>query len=348
MKKYTLLFISILFISTAFAQVVLTYRNNAPLPGDTLVTEAIEAFTTGNPGPGQIWDFSTIQSTGEKTTSILSAPYTSAGIPDKMYDYNTLLNDKGYDYFYKIDETRSEMVGFITKDLSLSFSDPILKMSYPLFYGKSYTDEYNGSGINKYKSGVAISGNYSLEADAYGTIILHDRIIKDVLRVKITDNKMQLNPCNIYEIKTTAYAWYAPSARYPLLGLTIREVKNNGQEPEITTIAFMNREMCKTGIMLTGSGSYEADANEVALIVYPNPFVSKLYYNYFLRKQLPVTIDLVDMNGKTVINLANAQVQDEGFHTGELDAVKKDLKMGVYYFRFTLGDKVYVSKVVKM
>jgi hypothetical protein len=54
------------------------------------------------------------------------------------------------------------------------------------------------------------------------------------------------------------------------------------------------------------------------------------------------------MNGKTVINLADAQVQDEGFHTGELDAVKKDLKMGVYYFRFTLGDKVYVSKVVKM
>jgi len=348
MKKYTLLLITFLFISTAFAQVVLTYRNNAPLPGDILTTETIEAFSPGNPGSGQVWDFSGIQSTGEKNISTLSSSVKSATLPDGLYDFNTILNDKDYEYFYKIDENRSEIVGFINKDLSFSFSDPILKMSYPLFYGKSYTDEYNGSGVNKYKSSVAISGNYSLEADAYGTVILNDRIIKDVLRIKITDNKMQLNPCNIYEIKTIAYAWYAPSARYPLLGLTTREVKNNGQEPDITTIAFMNREMCQTGIILTGSESYDANANEVALIVYPNPFVSKLYYNYFLRKQLPVTIDLVDMNGKTVRNLADAQIQEAGFHTGEFDAVKTDLKMGIYYFRFTLGDKVYVSKVVKM
>jgi hypothetical protein len=348
MKKYTLLFISCLSISTAFAQVVLTYRNNAPLPGDTLATEAIEAFSPGNSGPGQVWDFSTLQPTGEKNISTISSSAKSAKLPDGIYDFNTILNDKGYDYFYKIDENRSEIVGLVNKDLSIAMSDPITKISYPVFYGKSYTDEFSGSGINKYQSSVAISGDYTVEADAYGTIILNDRIIKDVLRIKITENKLQLNPCNIYEIKTTAYAWYAPSARYPLIGLTTREVKNNGQEPEITTLAFMNRDMCQTGIMLTGSGSYEANANEVALIVYPNPFVSKLYYNYFLRKQLPVTIDLVDMNGKTVLNLADAQLQDEGFHTGELDAVKKDLKMGVYYFRFTLGDKVYVSKVVKM
>lgn len=348
MKKYILLLFTYLFVSGSFAQVVLTYRNNAPLPGDVLTTESIEAFSPGIPGPDQVWDFSDIQPTGEKNISTITSSAKSTTLPDGLYDFNTILNDKGYEYFYKIDENRSEIVGLLNKDLSISLSDPILKMSYPFFYGKNYTDEFSGSGLNKYKSSVAISGSYTVEADAYGTIILNDRIIKDVLRIKITENKLQLNPCNIYEMQTTAYAWYAPGSRYPLIGLTIREVKNNGQEPDITTIAFMNRNMCETGILLTGPESYTANANEVALIVYPNPFESKLYYNYFLRKQLPVTIDLVDMNGKTVLNLADAQLQDEGFHTGELDAVKKDLKMGVYYFRFTLGDKIYVSKVVKM
>jgi len=46
--------------------------------------------------------------------------------------------------------------------------------------------------------------------------------------------------------------------------------------------------------------------------------------------------------------MTSEEVQSEGFHTGELDAVKHDLKMGVYYFRIKCGDRATVSKVVKM
>ncbi len=346
MKKITLLLFSFLFISGAFAQLILTYRNNALLPGDTIFTEEINLVSPGGDGPAQVWDFSGIQFTGEKNTSTISSSARATNIPDGLHDFNTILSDKGYEYFYKIDEKQSEVVGLFNKDLSLSLSDPILKLSYPMFYGKSIADEFSGSGINRNKSGIAISGNYSLEADAYGTLILSDRIIKDVLRTKIVENKIQINPCNVYEIKTTIYSWHAPSARYPLISINIREVKNNGQDPVITTTAMLNPAMCNTGILLTGSG--QGNVGATSLILYPNPFIEKLYYNYLLRKQVPVTIELVDMNGKTVVMLADKKLQDEGFHTGELDAVKYDLKMGVYYFRFTLGDKVLVSKVVKM
>jgi hypothetical protein len=345
MKSVVLLFL--FFVATnVFSQVVLTYKYNAPLLGDTIITQEISLISPGNEGSGQVWDFSALQYTGEKNVSFLSRnPVQQV---DGLKDYTAVLNDKGYEYFYKLDENSSEILGLVNKDLSFVLSDPILKMKYPIMYGTNFTDEFNGTGINKSKSGIAISGDYTLEANASGTIILHDRIIKDVLRLKVVENKLQINPCNIYQIKTTSYYWYAPAARYPLLGMSTREVKSNGLDLVVTNTSFINQQMCNSGILLAGTGVENQDASEISLILYPNPFIGTLYYNYFLRKQLPITIELVDMTGKTIISLTKEQMQTEGFHTGELDAVKHNLKMGVYYFRFTLGDKVLVSKVVKM
>jgi hypothetical protein len=344
MKKLVLFSFYFILTSAVYSQVVLTYRNNAPLPGDTLKILGIEPFSPGNEGAGQVWDFSGIQYNGENSELSISAKSVKAN--SGLFDYNTCLHDNGTEYFYKIDENGSEVVGLANKDFSIELTDPILKVKYPLLYGTDFSDEYNGSGLNKNKSSIAISGKYTLVADANGTLILNDRMIKDVLRIKVTDSKIQINPCNIYEINTTTYSWYAPSSRYPLLGLTVRELKNNGGNPEVTKTAFINPEMCTSGILLAGED--KENTGTASLILYPNPFISKLYYNYFLRKQLPVTIELVDMTGKTLLYLAKDELQPEGYHTGELDGIKADLKMGVYYFRFTFGDKVLVSKVVKM
>ncbi len=346
MKKSILLLLALLVISNAFSQLILTYNNNAPLNGDTIYTEEIDLISPGNAGANQIWDFSKIQMIGDENESFLSEePVRHI---EGLKDFNSILNDKGYEYFYKMDKNSSEIVGLVSKDLSIVFSDPVIKMKYPLVFGTRFTDEFNGTGVTNYKSGIAVSGNYSLEADAYGTMILNDRIIKDVLRVKIEEKKIQINPCSIYEIKTTNYFWYAPAARYPVIGLSTREVKSGGQDPVITHTAFINHKMSNSGILFASSDQGGINTDEVSLILYPNPFVTKLGYNYFLRKQVPVTIELVDMTGKTVISVINGEVQSQGFHSGELDATIYDLKMGVYNFRCKFGEKVFVSKIVKM
>lgn len=343
MKQVVLLLLAFLFTLTISAQVVLTYRNNALLPGDTIVTQDLVPFSPGNSGPEQVWDFSRIQFTGTKNESILSTK--PADLYDGLIDFNVTLNEKGYEYFYNLNETGSELVGLRNKDVSFTLSDPVLKMKYPVHYGNGFTDDFKGTGLNTIKSGTAISGDYSFEADAYGTIILSDRIIKDVLRIKVVEKKLQITTCNVYEVKTTNYNWYAPSARYPLLGLSTRELKSNGQEPVISSTAVINPKMCNSGIILENSDTKDAS---LSLILFPNPFIGKLYYNYFLREQVPVSIELVDMTGKTIVILAKDKTEPAGFHTGELDAGKYNLKMGVYHFRFTYGDKVLVSKVVKM
>jgi len=346
MKQSILFLFSFLFISNAFTQVILTYKNNSPLPGDTIITLGIEPASPGSSGPDQVWDFSKIQFTGEKNLSFISEKPTQR--IQGLSGFDVSLSDKGYEYFYKIDETNSEVVGLIIKDLSIVFSDPVLKMKYPVLYGSNFTDEFSGTGTDKFNSNIGLSGDYSLKADAFGTLIFHDRIIKDVLRLKIEEKKMQINPCGIYESVISTYLWYSPSARYPVMGLTSRQMKTNGKDPVITQTAYINPKMSHTGVLPAGTKEDVLNPDEVSLILYPNPFISKLNYNYFLQKQVPVTLELVDMTGKTILIIAKDQLQSEGFHTGELDASKHDLKMGVYYFRFKIGEKVLVSKVVKM
>ncbi len=344
MKKILLSFFSFALALNAFSQVLVTYKNNSPLPGDTLITQDFELKAPGNAGPGVVWDFSAVTIDDELNIGVLSGNTDRA--PGGLADYTSILSDKGNEYFYHTDEDKSEIVGLWNKDISVVLSDPILKIKYPLGYGTKFSDDFSGTGSHRSKSDIGISGTYSLEADAWGTLILADRILHNVLRLRVEENKIQLNPCNIYEIKTTSYLWYAPSARYPVIGFTLREMKTNGGEPVVTTTATINQQMTKTGIAITGMESPADEQFTVSL--FPNPFIDKLTYNYFLRKQMPVTIELVDMTGKTLIVLAKEKIQSEGLHTGELDAAKYDLKMGIYYLRFKFGDKEMVSKVVKM
>ena len=54
------------------------------------------------------------------------------------------------------------------------------------------------------------------------------------------------------------------------------------------------------------------------------------------------------MSGKYNARLLKNQIQGEGLHSGELDAVTQNLAPGVYYIRFTFGKQVVVEKVVKI
>jgi len=346
MIKPALLLLLFLFVTNAFAQVILTYRNNAPLPGDTILTYAVEPFSAGNEGPDQVWDLSRIQLNGEKNVSLISGK--PARSIDGLTNFDFTFTEKGYEYFYKTDEINSLVVGLTIKDLSVVFTDPVLKMKYPVLYGTNFVDEFTGTGRDKLSSDIGLSGSYSLKADAFGTVIFQDRIIKDVLGLKISENKIQINQCGLYESVVTTYVWYAPAARYPVMGLTTRQMSINGKEPVATTTAYVNPKMSHSGILLAGTDQNVIENDEVALVLFPNPFVTKLNYNYFLRKQLPVTLELVDMTGKTILMLSNEEIQSEGFHSGEFDAAKHNLKMGVYYFRFKFGENEMVSKVVKM
>jgi hypothetical protein len=347
MKKLAVLILPLVIAGTASSQVILTYNDNAMLAGDSVNSKEIQFMPPGNAGPDQIWDFSKIQSIGTNPAS------HTANMPARhlegLGNSNVVLIDHGYQYYLSVNENKLEEMGLVSKDYSFVFSDPMLKMKYPFYYGDNFTDKYSGTGSYKEDRKVEISGDYTVIADGYGTLILPERILKNALRLRIEEKGVQVNPCNSIERKIERFLWYIPSARYAVLGFTSSEYTATGQKPIITNTGFINEKMFNSDDLNTVSNDQAADdLAEGSIILFPNPFSKKLSYNYFLRKKMAVSIQLMDMAGRDLINILSDQEQPEGIHSGEIDAIARDLRMGVYYLRFTFGKKVVVSKVVKM
>jgi len=342
---YILLFISL----GLFAQNTLTYKNNALLTGDSATSREIQFVDPGTAGPNQIWDFSKIEYTGKNPVSSMQP--SSAMKTSGVQDFNLLLKDSGYDYFMKTSVNNLEEIGYVNKEkkMTLSYSEPVVKMRYPFSYGDQFSDPFTGVAFFNENYRIDFSGTNTVTGDAYGTLILPDMVIKNTLRVKSVKKGLQINMCGSTEISISRYSWYAPGFRYPVMTISIVENRYRGGVPEITKTAFVNTQQQRDGsaIASVNQGS-QVETSDVSVILFPNPFREKLSYNYFLRKQLPVSIEITDMSGKYNARLLKNQIQGEGLHSGELDAVTQNLAPGVYYIRFTFGKQVVVEKVVKI
>ncbi len=345
-------FTSILLLMSLgmFAQNTLTYRNNSLAAGDSSAYREIQFVEPGNDGPNQIWDFSKVQYSGKSLPSVLqpASNLKTAGVSE----YNVLLKDNGYDYFMNSNVNMLEERGYVNteKKMTLNYSDPVIKMKYPFSYGDQFTDPFTGVAFFNGDYRIDFSGTNTVTADAYGTLIMPDMVIKNVLRVKSVKKGLQINKCGTTEINIVKYFWYAPGFRYPVMNIGIVENRYSGGAPEITKTAYTNTTQHNDGNTTAGAttpGS-QVETSDVSVIVFPNPFREKLTYNYFLRKQLPVSIDVYDMSGKYSVRLVKNQIQTEGLHTGELDALTHVLAPGVYYIRFTFDKQVVVNKIVKI
>jgi hypothetical protein len=347
MKRLIILSFLIITVAQASAQGVLTFKDNAILAGDSVNTREILFMFAGNPGPDQIWDFSKIQYLGKNQSSYASL--AQGKLTDGLRNSNMVMSDHGYEYYLQINENYMQELGLTSKDYSFVFSDPMLKMRYPFYYGERFTDKYSGLGWYKEDKEVEVTGDYTVAADGYGTLIFPDKVLTNAMRLRIEEKGVQINPCNSIERKIIRYLWYIPSARYAILGFTTSEYTFSGQAPKITYSGFINQKMSDFGTLNEVNTDQTAgDFAEESIVLFPNPFSKKLSYNYFLRKQMPVSIELMDMTGRKINYLQDNHLQPEGLHSGELDATVLNLPMGVYYLRFTFGKKVVVSKVVKM
>lgn len=350
MKKIILSSVFLAMSVSLLAQTSLTYKSNALVTGDVNVYREIQFVDQGNAGPNQIWDFSKIQVTGKSPESNIQsvASKNLSGVSD----YNLLLNDGGYEYFFNFTENGFEEKGFINieKELTLVYSDPIVKMKYPFSFGEQFTDTYTGIAYYKGVSRIDVSGGYTVAADAFGTLIFPDRVIKNTLRLKITRNGLDRNMCGSTVSNSVRYLWYAPGMRYPVMNITTMEYQSNSQVPTVTKSASINLEQRDESNTIAGSDEpqNQVDKSDVSVILFPNPFSEKITYNYFLRKQLPVSIELYDMTGNSRVQLVKNQIQPEGLHTGELDGMVNGLTPGIYYIRFTFDKKVVISKIVKI
>lgn len=349
MKKINIFLLFSFAVSGLFGQVTLTYINNSPLPGDSSSIHEINYVNPGDPGDNQLWDLSGIQFTGKKNfTGVTENPeMKTSGVIDK----SLILSDGGFDYTCGSGEKGYAETGYVnhTKKMTLDYIDPLTKMKYPLSYGGHFSDPFAGVAWYNNTTRIDLSGNYNVTADASGTLILPDRILKNTLRIKTVKQSLQIGVCGSTQSNIVKYYWYAPGYRYPVLMVSTTENSYGMKDPVITKTALVNLNQHSAGVFASSSDvANSSETVDNAVIVYPNPFSDQATYNYFLRKKIPVMVELYDMSGKLEVKVEQSQEQSEGLHTGVINAAVLGLRPGVYYLRFTMDKQVVVSKIVKI
>ena len=222
-------------------------------------------------------------------------------------------------------------------------------MQYPFSYGQHFSNPFTGvAWVNK-ASRIEVGGIYSVKADAYGTLILPDRILNNTLRVTTTKQYLQTSACGSTQSNIAKYCWFAPGYRYPVLTMIVSENIYSGKDPVITKNAWINLNQHSSAAVASGVDPNKQEATtENSVIIFPNPFSEQVTYNYFLRNQVPVSVELYDMSGKFNVVVEKKNLRQEGLHTGTLNASGLGLSPGVYYLRFTFDNQIFVGKIVKI
>ncbi|MEI6694626.1 MAG: T9SS type A sorting domain-containing protein [Bacteroidota bacterium] len=349
MTKIGLTFIFTLSIVSLFSQSALTYKNNALKATTSTSFREIQFVDPGNSGVNLVWDFSKIQFTGTNISASISENVSKS--KNGFSEYNLVLNENGNEFFFNFTENGFEEKGYLNHDktIAMYYTNPIQKMKYPFSFGDQIADTYSGYTVINGSQMNNFMGDYTVEADAFGTLMLPGLMIKNALRVKTTKKWIENNMCSSSELSIVHYLWYAPGYRYPLMNINISETQTGGMIPITKRSASVyNIQQIDNPSLLGLNDAQGYDQSDVSVILFPNPFTEKFSFSYFLAKELAVSIDLFDISGKHSGKVLSTQTQSAGMHKTEISALTYSLTPGIYYLRFIFGNKVLTKKIVKI
>ena len=356
MKKLLILSILTIVSIGLFSQTSLTFKNNGLTIGDSNMSQEIQYQDPGNSGANQIWDFTNVVYTGKILVSALVIPPVQK--PTGIDNNNILLNDNGYGYFMSSSENKLEELGYINKELNINlvYSDPVIKMKYPFTYGSMFNDHFIGVAYANDSNRIDFFGDCFVNADAFGTLILPDRILENVLRVKSVKKGIQINMCGKVDFNIVKYSWYSDGYRYPVLTANVVETSYYDGVPTFTRSAFINTQQQNEKASFVGmnfpgkpvSLGMQTKSQGITVLISPNPFNEKLTYSIILDREMVVSVELYDMTGKHIAWHIKNQPKPMGLHSGELGQLTHNLPTGVYFVRFIFDNQSVIRKVIKI
>ena len=352
MKKVYTLALSLFAAAGLFAQTSLSYECNALRAGDVRNLKQIEYQDPGKGGANQVWDFS--QSKEMKDMVISQAENRAITSNNNL---NLIVDEGGVkNTLFEISKTQKRYWGLENTAVKIAFKEPIVDLKFPFNYAEKIEGIMDGAYTNIENGKVnPIKGAYITQADAWGTLMLPDgNVYQNVLRVKVEKNYTQVfqsinNTDEEYQINTVRYQYFAKGVRYPVLIILETEIKsdckcacsNKTKEAYYETPAFLFGDSGKDLISEKGKTVIENFEYNVS----PNPFENDLRVAFSLRnKNAKVQIDLVDMNGKTVLQIVNEKM-DKGDYV--FNANTSGIIEGNYVIRLKVDKDIYSNKLIK-
>lgn len=335
--KQLLLFSLLLIIAIAAnAQTRLTYQNHAFKTGDHHDFILAQSVDAGKDGANVVWDFSNLISSGKLTSYMITPMQTEGGLTSN--GANLALVEDQNTFYFNVSSGGMKHMGTKSGNSSTQFAAPFEKLRFPFSFGDETKGSYAGT-LTANNAELAITGDYLIEGDAWGTLILPNGVYNHTLRVKQTLTYTFNNGTPIREI---TYRWYTSSVRYPLL--VIIKCINNGNET-VARVAYYAHFEANKGKELP-EGNLSNELSDVRLVVSPNPFVDKVNVSYMLSGNAKISFDLLDGSGILIAKLQLPTSKEPGSYTDPI-SLPQSMTAGVYYLKAMLGDRVLIKKLVK-
>jgi len=334
-KIYILLACLASFSLVLNGQIKLTYNSHSLVIGtshDFIFTKNVDEGTSGS---NVIWDFSGLQPIEKTLTSHMLDPVSldkSSEIPEA----NTVIEEFGNYFYFKVQNDIMEQYGTVCCNTVIKYDKPFLKIKFPFTYGDKETGSYSGVQESA-DSKTPVSGNYEVSADAYGTLILPNVTLNNVLRVKQSRTIDYGNGNVTTEI---TFRWYTANVRYPILVIIKYITPKSTYVAETALYAHAGEQAKSAAEIQTPELLSNLDA-------YPNPYDDNLTISYNLGKPEKVKIEIYDASGNIFKNVIGGAKQDAGVHNMTINTTESNFKPGIYYVRVTINETPFTKKVVK-
>lgn len=321
MKRVYIL-VNVLISAAAFAQPTLEQSNVGAVIGDSYTYSRIDwNGVPGSSGNNQTWDFSGIVTT--TTTALDFVSTSSCPSPTSFPTANVSSNFDSQQYVHhKFTSTEYDNVGMYAGGVAISYSDPETILTFPFTMNDSYVDTFGATFVS---GGVTFvrSGDVTVTADGYGTLILPNATISNVLRVKVTEDYGDaVGGVELYHYNIDIYMYYKPGVSTPVLSLTHYEQGAN---------------IINYGNFLDDASLSLEESSTEELSVYPNPFTNDFTVETSANDE---SIEVFDILGNLVYY---TKVSDQNKYMIDLN----DNESGIYIVRVTSATQVREMKLIK-
>lgn len=331
------------FVAGAIGQTVLKYETHAIETDSKNAMKLTDYMEGGSSGRNVIWDFTALQLKSDFEGSAEQAGYSDYA--SYFQQANVVVQEFGNYFFFQVSQQGIQQYGFLSADKKtlILYDVPFVKMKFPFSYGNSFQGDYHGTLTNECNSGT-ISGNYKIEADGLGSLLLPGDVSYDnVLRVKETKIFTETVNDKSTDVEMLTYRWYINENPYPIMALISKTFHLPDGNMTVSNQAAYN------DIMISQPGSVLALnslAGENNFNAFPNPFSDRIAIEFELGKESGVSLSLFNMNGQLIKELAGGKLS-QGKHSVSISGKELNLAKGTYLLKL-IADGVETSlKIVK-
>jgi hypothetical protein len=327
MKKQLLSIAALLSAASAIAQPTIQANqfNYVSVPGFVYkYMSGQTAISPGAAGANVNWDFSTLA--GSSTLN-----YTTTSCPGDA-DCGTFpganqvvgVSTAAKVYFNKSSNSLEE-VGELASG-TITFSDPMKMMQFPVTFNQAYNDSYASSGASGSKNGTLSSA-----IDAYGTLKTPTGTYTNVLRQKIVENATVVSGSTSMQMTITHYYWIAPGIHHYLMAVLSTQITGLPVPVPPTYVATYSTQ--------SGTGIADNEALSREVTVYPNPASNKL------------TIQTTDLDIKDieVYNVLGQKMLTHTFsdksNTASVTIDNLQLAKGCYFLKINTGKGLVTKQI---